>query len=528
MKKTVSINLNSFMFVIDEDAYQMLHLYLSKLESHFSQIEEGGEIVKDIESRIAEIFNSKINENKQIINIRDVEEIIQILGNVEDITGDTHTENTKKEKEEQKKDEKKSKKLYRDPDNRVLGGVCSGLAEFTGISTTTWRIIFLVLIFVGQISIIAYIILWIAVPEAKTTAQKLEMKGDKINLSNIEKTVKKEFEEVKKNFKKIDKNRFSDTMNNIGKAIGTIITVIAQIFGKVLGVLLILSGAAVIILLTIALISVGKENIIYSNDIISMVWLPGLLEYITNTGTAWFLSICILIVFIIPVIAIISWGIGLLFEIRTNKYLSIGTFIVWVIAIIFSVAISFNIGTNFKSVESKTQNVTLVADSLNTYHFILKPGSEDRNIMSSLEDIDNFNDYDIFINSKLFLAENGKMQNYPRIYFNSTKDSIASMEIKYYARGLNNHEAKENIKTIDYQYISDTNTIFLNPYFEINSKKWRAQDVKITVSIPVDSKLIIDKKLSALIDIEDISEEYDDAEMCGKEIIVTESGFKMK
>lgn len=102
------------------------------------------------------------------------------------------------------------------------------------------------------------------------------------------------------------------------------------------------------------------------------------------------------------------------------------------------------------------------------------------------------------------------------------------MEIKYYARGLNNHEAKENIKAIDYQYISDTNTIFLNPYFEINSKKWRAQDVKITVSIPVDSKLIIDKKLSALIDIEDISEEYDDAEMCGKEIIVTESGFKMK
>jgi phage shock protein PspC (stress-responsive transcriptional regulator) len=526
MKKTVSINLNSFVFVIDEDAYNMLHLYLGKLEDHFSKIEEGSEIVRDIESRIVEIFSSKINEGKQVINIRDVEEIIQILGNVDDITGDEHNEKSTTESEDKTKENKKSKKFYRDPDSRVLGGVCSGLAEYTGISTTFWRIIFLIFIFIGQISIIAYLILWIAVPEAKTTAQKLEMKGDKINLTNIEKTVKKEFDEVKKNFRKIDKSRFSDVINNIGKAIVTVITVFAQIFGKVLGIVFILSGAAVLILLTIALFSVGKENMFYSNDFINMIWLPGLLEYVTNSGTAWLLSICILIVFIIPVIAIISWGIGLLFEIKSNKYLSVGTFVLWIIAIVFSIALSINIAASFRSIETKTHTEIIQTDSLKTYHFTINPEIKDVCILP--DKIDNFNDLNLVINSKFFLLKNGNIQYYPHIYFNPTKDSIASMEIKYYARGANNREAKENLKLIDYKYICDTNNVYFNPYFQINANKWRAQDIKITVNIPVDSKIIIDKSLSWLIDIDDISGELSEDEMCDKEIFVTDAGFTIK
>lgn len=524
MKKTVSINLNSFMFNIDEDAYSMLQIYLGKLESHFSQIEEGGEIVKDIEARISEIFSSKISESKQVINIRDVEEIIQILGNVDDITGDDHSENSKNESKDQSKENKKTRKFYRDPDNRVLGGVCSGLAEYTGISTTTWRIIFLIFIFIGQISIIAYLILWIAVPDAKTTAQKLEMKGDKINLSNIEKSVKKEFEEVKKNFKNMDKKRFSNITINIGKAIMTTITFTAQVLGKVFGVVFILSGAAILTIVTIALFSVSKENMMYSNDFINMVWLPGLLEYITNAGTAWLLSICILIVFVIPVIAIISWGIGLLFEIRTNKYLSIGTFVLWIIAIVFSVALSLNIGASFRSIETKTQTEIIISDTTKTYNFMLCEGNKELNILSE-EEINNFNDFNLFINSNFLTIKDGKIQNMPRIYFNQTKDSIATMEIKYYARGSNIIQAKENLKTINYTYISDTNKICFNPYFKINSKRWRAQDVKIYVNIPKGSQLYIDKSLAALISIEDIRGELCDIEMCDKEILVTDLGF---
>jgi phage shock protein PspC (stress-responsive transcriptional regulator) len=178
MKKTISINLNSFIFNIDEDAYNMLNVYLGKLEEHFLKQEEGAEIVKDIESRIAEIFSMKIKDNKQVININDVEEVINILGNVEDITGDE----SEQAEEEKSKETKKSKKLYRDSETKILGGVCGGLAEFTGVSIVFWRIIFLVFLFVSQIGIIAYLILWIAVPEARTTAQKIEMKGGKITL----------------------------------------------------------------------------------------------------------------------------------------------------------------------------------------------------------------------------------------------------------------------------------------------------------------------------------------------------------
>ncbi|MDD2385467.1 MAG: PspC domain-containing protein, partial [Bacteroidales bacterium] len=265
MKKTVNINLNSFMFNIDEDAYKMLSLYLSKLEEHFAKLEEGNEIVKDIEARIAEIFNMRINENKQIINIKDVEEVVLILGNVEDITGEDMSEQSSETKAEDKK-QKAKKKLYRDSENKQLAGICSGLSHYTGISTTTWRVLFLIFLFIGQISIIAYLILWIAVPEATTTAEKIEMKGDKVNLSNIEKTVKEEYDNLKKNFKNIDTKKASDTLNNIGKAFLNFLSITARVLGKIIGVAFLVGGALVIVALTIGLISVSKENIYFTND----------------------------------------------------------------------------------------------------------------------------------------------------------------------------------------------------------------------------------------------------------------------
>ncbi len=521
MKKTVSINLNSFMFVIDEDAYNVLHLYLGKLEAHFAKLEEGGEIVKDIESRIAEIFNMKINNNKQVINIQDVEEVIQILGNVEDITGDEEEENVKSGNEKSKR---KSKKLFRDPENNIIGGVCSGLAEFTGISTTTWRIIFLIFLFFGQVSIIAYLILWIAVPEAKTTAQKLEMKGDKINLSNIEKTVKQEFEDVKKNFRKMDTKKVSDIFINIGQAFMTVISVLGRVFGKLLGIFFLIIGASIITALTIALISVGKDNLVYTNDFISMIWLPGLLGYVTNSTGAWFLSICLLIVFIIPVIAIINWGVLLLFDVKVNKYLSIGTFSVWVLAIILSAAATINIGTQFRSLDTKLKKEIIVPDSTNTYSFKLSPEYNDFTLPKE-EDIDDFNDLHIFINSHFIMADGKKLQSFPKINFYPSEDTVAGMEIKYYSRGSNTLQAKENIKQINYSYTNDTGMVYLSPYFQINAPKWRDQEVKISVFIPVGAKLYIDQKMSPLIDIEDATGQFEDEDLAGKNILVTSGGF---
>lgn len=526
MKKTVNINLNSFMFNIDEDAYNMLQIYLNKLEEHFSKLEEGSEIVKDIEARIAELFGLKIDESKHVINLADVEEIVQILGNVEDITGESTTDEKTEEKQTSEKGTgtKKSKKLYRDPDNKVLGGVCSGLSEFTGIGITTIRIIFLVFLFIGQVSIIAYLILWIAVPEAKTTAQKLEMKGDKINVSNIEKTVKQEFEDLKKNFRGMKTNKFSDIMSNIGKALLQIITIFGKVFGKVLGVAFLIAGAITIVALTVGLLSVGETNMFFSNDFISMVWLPGILQYVTNSGTAWLMSISIMVIAIIPVLVIIYWGVLLLFNIKSNKYLAIGTFSIWVIAIIITAFSALNIGASFKSIDQKTVKETILTDSTKTYNFELSPAYRELEIMTE-DQIENINDLHIFVNQYLLFEENNTIKSFPDIEFYTTEKEEAEIQIIYYARGANKTEAKENLKTVSYQYNSTDSITYLDPYFYVTSEKYRAQYIKVKIFIPEGSTANIGESLSPVIDIDDVSGRLEENELTNEDLLSTRNGF---
>ncbi|MDD2634235.1 MAG: PspC domain-containing protein [Bacteroidales bacterium] len=524
MKKTVNINLNSFMFNIDEDAYKMLSLYLSKLEEHFSKLKEGNEIVKDIEARIAEIFNMRINDNKQVINITDVEEIVLILGNVEDITGEDMSEPTSETKSENKKEKKK---LYRDSENKQIAGVCSGLSYYTGVSTTTWRVLFLIFLLIGQISIIAYLILWIAVPEATTTAEKLEMKGDKVNLSNIEKTVKKEFDNIKNSFKNINTKKAGDTINSIGKALLNFLSITVRVLGKILGVSFLIGGAFILVVLTIAFISVSKENIYFANDFINMVWLPGLLEYVTNSATAWLLSIAILIFGIIPVFAIIYWGLLLLFNIKSNKYLSIGTFIVWVLSIIIIALTSINIGASFRSIDNKSVHAYIPCDSTTNYNFSLNPEFSD-NIIMSEDDIENIDDIHLYINQHLILPQEGKLRTLPEIDFYIGNDTCAKIQFIYYSRGANRNDAKTNLNKIKYDYNITDSIVYLDPYIIIDSNRYRAQNLKIKIYIPEGHTFTIDKSLSKIIDIEDATEEYEDEELTGKLLMATKSGFIIK
>ena len=194
MKKTLTINLANQVFHIDEDAFFRLREYLDRIEGHFSDKDERKDIISDIESRISELFSQRINPQKQVIIIQDVEEIIRIMGDPVEIGGEKQAET------QDNSPASKPKRLYRDPDNRVLGGVCGGIGQYFKIDSLIVRIIFLVVFFGFGIGLLIYIILWIVVPEARTTAQKLEMRGDPVNASNIGKFVKDEFDNVKKNF----------------------------------------------------------------------------------------------------------------------------------------------------------------------------------------------------------------------------------------------------------------------------------------------------------------------------------------
>lgn len=195
MKITVSVNLGGYSFNIDEDAYSDLKRYLKNLEIHFAGEESSSEILSDIESRMSELFRSKLTSYKQVINIADVSEVISIMGNPADFS-DNEGPSPK-----EKFSTPGAHRMYRDPDKRIIGGVCSGMGAYWDIEPWIIRGIFIVLVMAGGLGVFIYLILYIVLPEAKTTAQKIEMKGDPVNIHNIKDSVKKEFDTVRKNMK---------------------------------------------------------------------------------------------------------------------------------------------------------------------------------------------------------------------------------------------------------------------------------------------------------------------------------------
>lgn len=248
MKKTLTINIGHSIFNIEEDAYDILNRYLDSIKNYFNKIDNDLDIIKDFELRIAENFSSKVSSSKQCIDLSDVKEVIEIMGSLDDfkeIYNDTDTENVK--------EEKKSNKLFRDSSNRIIAGVCSGIAEYfkidpiivrvlffiavplnlivyiifwIGIPSKDFnpdlrkilyrdkengviggvskglsnylkidaniiRIVFVVSLFFGGAGLLFYLLLWLFTKEAKTIGQKMNMSGFNVNLSNIEDFIKK-------------------------------------------------------------------------------------------------------------------------------------------------------------------------------------------------------------------------------------------------------------------------------------------------------------------------------------------------
>ncbi len=195
MKKTIRIHISGYIFNIDEDAYQILKQWLDRVSKKYESEEDGEEIFKDIEMRVAELFEEKVG-NEGVVTSAVVNEIIRIMGQPEDFE-EENEEPSQKEESFKKGKTRKQKRLYRDEDNSIIGGVCGGLGNYFGVDPVIFRLAFLAAVIIGGFGTILYIILWIAIPKAVTVSQKLEMKGESVTISNIEKAIKDEIETVK-------------------------------------------------------------------------------------------------------------------------------------------------------------------------------------------------------------------------------------------------------------------------------------------------------------------------------------------
>ncbi len=195
MKPTVSINIQGVVFHADETTHKRLSDYLASIRGHFNQSSYSDEIINDIEMRIVELLMQRADRETLLIGSQDVEDIIKLMGTPSDFENDESRGEAKRRVLQYPR----RKRLYRDNDHRMVGGVCSGLGAYFRLDPTLFRLIFVVAT-VSGLSPFVYIILWIVVPPARTIADKLEMYGAPVNIENIEKAIREEMGNLRDRF----------------------------------------------------------------------------------------------------------------------------------------------------------------------------------------------------------------------------------------------------------------------------------------------------------------------------------------
>ncbi len=523
MKKTIIINISGIIFNIDEDAYDKLQLYLDTLKRYFGNKPESAEIVEDIEGRIAELFQPRVTETKQSINFDDVSEIIFILGKPEDIAG-TGEENYEAGKDtEYEPTGKPLRRLYRDGDNSYLGGVCSGLGAYFNMDPVFFRIIFIGLIFAGGISLIIYPILWIVVPRARTAAQKLEMKGEDVTISNIERTIRDEFEHVKKNINRMDGNSFGDKLrgfiNEIFHVFGNFLRFLWSILRVLLGIFLIVMSLGFII---------GIISVSYFNNFMFDNWgdnsfssLKDLLTHFTNSASADALLILAFIIVLIPIAGLIYGGLKLIIRFKAKDRMVLTSMaIFWIISIVACTLLVFDQITNFKFENTSKEIVDLQATKFKTL-YISAPNPFE-NDLQKIERLHRSNMFGVLSSGKTT-----ELYGLVRLDIEKSSSDKMELEIVREARGISSDVALNSAKLIKVTYTQLDSVLNINPVYKVSDNQWKIQKVRFTLRIPVGMKVHLNENTRIILsNIENVNEYWDDR-MVNKTWQMTINGLEL-
>lgn len=474
MKKTIQINIAGSVFFIDEDAYLQLDNYLETIKVYLNNNEDCDEIIHDIEMRIAELLLEKQTTSNQAINIQHIHEVIKTMGQPEDYR--MHDENNE---EEVKSANWNTRKFYRDIDDRFVGGVASGMAHYLGIEPIWMRLIwvFLSLSIVFKIKLVyinfggaffIYLLLWILVPAARTTSQKLQMKGKPANLSNIEKSLRKEFENVKK-------TNFQATSANFFDWLLRVFKFFLKIFVMILGISLLMSS------LVISLVLIINMFINYGYFNLFGLELP-------HYSTHWVYHIAKHLSIIIPFLLLFLLSLYIINpKKKTIGRQSLGSIIViWIIAI--SVLSYFHIATQPQKQLTgsfiEKQDINLQAQD--TLKIKLKQASVPYIIPSNKKyslKKDNTGNYFIY----------GRQID---LCINPTDNEKASLFIEKSIEDNDRDSAASQAEEIEFYYQIEGNNIELENYFLIkNSKESKKASVKISINLPENTIFIVEEEV---------------------------------
>ncbi|MAQ76214.1 MAG: hypothetical protein CL613_07770 [Aquimarina sp.] len=485
MNKTVNINLAGIFFHIDEDAYLKLQRYLDAIKRSFTDSQGRDEIISDIEARIAELFTEKIKDERQVIGIKEVDEVIEVMGQPEDYRID---EEIFEDEPRASYEPKSSKQLFRDTTNSYVGGVSSGLGHYLAIDPVWIRLAWILFtVFSSGAFILIYIAFWIFVPEAKTTADFLAMKGEAVNISNIEKKIKEGFNDVADKVKDVDyqkyKSKVKSSSTSFFEALGDVLLVLLKIFVKFIGVLLLIIAGSTLIGLFIGLFTLGTF------DFIDTSWSEHMGVVNMPDAPLWLLSLLCFFAVGIPFFFLFILGLKILI----NNLKSIGTpaklglLAVWIASVL---------GLTFLGIKQATQEAfdaqvittekVLPVTSNDT--LTIKMHSNNRYI-KTLRKSNDFN---------IRRDENGNkvivIRDIEILLKSSKRDTVAKIAIEKKADGSSYEDAKQRAEEIMFNYEIEDNTLLLDGYALTDyANKFRDQEVRIILTLPESITILADE-----------------------------------
>lgn len=470
MKKTISCNISGIIFNLEEDAYQILYQYLTNLKNHLVNTEGGDEIYNDIELRIAELFSEKLKASKQVITLLEVNEVIQTIGDPEDYVDEG-------EENEYTKSEPKHKLFMRDLDRRVIGGVCGGISNYFGIDIFLIRALFVILFLLPGFGLLLYIILWVITPAAKTSADRLKMKGEPINLGSLKDEVKKAAENVEQySQSKWNEHRLERLRHKTNK--------VGRILSRLFGFFLIFAATASMV--TFLVVTLTEVGIFTSDDGEQLISLYEFSGVIFNSPFQSFLGWSGLLgTVMIPLIFILMLGLSLFFHLRSTwlKYAMTGFFILWFFAIGVLTVAGIQLGREF-SYKGESEQVfeSIYSDQL-IVHVPSAFGAKSTGI-GNIE----INEHTV--SSFLELEKGNVKSGFVALEIKSSKDSLFHVTREYSAYGITQQKALRIAGNIDHKLIINDNELELEPFYKFpNEDKLRGQFVKVKIWVPKGKKI---------------------------------------
>jgi len=456
---------------------------MTEIKRHFAYSTDSNEIVTDIENRLAEMFNEKLAEQgKQVIILQDVEDITAAMGGVDDFTfGDD-------EADFQAGGTKSERKLFRDPDDRTVGGVCAGVAHYLQVEVKWVRIITVLITLLWGTGLIVYAILWIILPSAKTRQEKMAMKGEAINLQNLKKNFDEEVEAVRKNFEAARPaiNKTGTALTSVIHNLLSFIVKAAMIFIKVIGAIIVLGGVMALLGLVAALIfAMGFWDAHGYNPFPFNIINP---EYQSAVYFAAF------IILIVPLAALIFFAIRVIFNITVlSRSGSFAMLILWLTGIGMGLYYGSRIASEFKEDARFEQR-----SDITTYPLLYLKLNQDKFL--SREDSIRFHlDSKTFKGRILIDDDDNELNSLTKfdLYIEKSEDGKTSIQKEFTARGFDFEEALKAAQRIRYRTFQQDSVITFDKYLSLTGNGlFRDQEVNVTLRIPLNTKLIIDGKLN--------------------------------